>query len=154
MWRFYLIAVALVLGLCLMNFARVGRKNMPVKSAESIETQTKMPPNAAAIFRRACKDCHTELTYWPWYANIAPFQWLVTGDVYGAREHMNLSKWGRYTEEEQMDRLIDICEMVASNKMPPWYYKPVHYPAAWLSNADKKTVCDWAKTEVGRIAAR
>src|SRR5690242_763064 len=106
MWKLYLIAVALVLGLCIMNFAGVGRKNMPVKSAGSIGTRTRRAPNVAASFRRACQDCHTELTYWPWYANIAPFQWLVTGDVYGAREHMSLSKWGRYTGEEQMDRLI------------------------------------------------
>ena len=62
---------------------------------------------------------------------------------------MNLSAWGRYTPEEQTERLIGICENVAGNKMPPWYYKPAHYPS-WLSEGDKKAVCDWTKSEVQR----
>jgi len=50
--------------------------------------------------------------------------------------------------------LIGICEKVAGNKMPLWYYKPMHYPDAWLSESDKKAVCDWAKAEVLLSAAR
>ena len=143
-------------GVCigLINVARVDRTNMPFKPAESIERQIQMPQNVAAIFHRACQNCHSEQTQWPWYSSVAPFQWLITADVYGAREHMNLSTWGRYTPEERTGRLVAICEMVASNKMPLRYYKPMHYPAAWLSEADKKAVCDWAKTEVLRSAAR
>jgi hypothetical protein len=45
--------------------------------------------------------------------------------------------------------LIGICEMVASNKMPLWYYRAAH-TSARLSEADKKTICDWAKAEVQR----
>jgi hypothetical protein len=50
--------------------------------------------------------------------------------------------------------LISICEMVASNRMPLWYYKPLHYPDAWLSGADRRAVCDWVKTQVQLSAAR
>jgi hypothetical protein len=154
MRKFCLIGAVVVICLGLMNVARVDRTNMPVQPAESIEAQTQMPQNVAAIFHRACRDCHTESTQWPWYSSVTPFLWLITADVYGAREHLNLSMWGRYTAGERTDRLITICEMVASNKMPLWYYRPLHYPSAWLSDADRKTVCDWAKGRVVRRAAR
>jgi len=146
----YPITVAVVAGMGLMNLARVDRTNPPVDPAQGIEAHTRMPANVASIFRRACQDCHSERTDWPWYSAVAPFHWLMTADVYTARSHMNLSAWGRYTPEERTERLIGICEMVAANKMPLWYYKPAHYPSAWLSDGDKKAVCDWAKAEVQR----
>ena len=143
------LAVAAAIGL--MNLPRIDRTNPPEDRAETIEQQTHMPPNIAAVFQRACRDCHSERTDWPWYSAVAPFHWLMTADVYAARNRMNLSAWGRYTPEERTERLIGICEMVAGNKMPLWYYKPAHYPSAWLSESDKKSVCDWAKAEVGRL---
>lgn len=152
MSKWWIIGIAAVVGL--MNVARVDQTNMPVKPTESIEARTEMPQNVAAIFQRACQDCHTERTEWPWYSAVAPFHWLMAADVYGARDHMNLSTWGQYTPEQQTERLIAICEMVAGNKMPLWYYKPLHYPAAWLSDADRKTVCDWAKSQITLSAAR
>ncbi|HJZ99086.1 MAG TPA: heme-binding domain-containing protein [Candidatus Solibacter sp.] len=150
MRKLYSITLAVVAATGLMNLARVDRTNPPVDPAQGIEAHTRMPANVAGIFRRACQDCHSERTDWPWYSAVAPFHWLMTADVYGARSHMNLSAWGRYTAEEQTGRLIGICEMVAGDKMPLWYYKPAHYPSAWLSASDKKAVCDWTKSEVQR----
>ena len=150
MRKFYSITLAVVALIGLMNLARIDRTNPVANSADAIEAHTHMPANVASIFRRACQDCHSERTDWPWYSAVAPFNWLMTADVYAARAHLNLSAWGRYTPEERTERLIGICENVAGNKMPLWYYKPAHYPSAWLSESDKKAVCDWAKAEVQR----
>ena len=148
----YSLTAAVVAAIGLMNLAKVDRTNPPENPAETIESQTRMPANVAAIFRRACQDCHSARTEWPWYSAVAPVRWLMAADVYSARQHFNLSTWGRYKEDERTGSLIGICEMVASNKMPLWYYKPAHYPSAWLSENDKKAVCDWAKAEVQRSA--
>ena len=148
----YSSTLAVIGAMCLMNLARVDRTNPAADPAQAIEAHTRMPANVAAVFRRACQDCHSERTEWPWYSAVAPFHWLMAADVYAARNHMNLSAWGRYTPEEQMERLIGICEKVADDKMPLWYYKPAHYPSAWLSDSEKKAVCDWTKAEVQRSA--
>jgi Haem-binding domain len=150
MRKLYSIPLAAVAAMGLMNLPRIERTNPAEDAAGAIEAHTRMPVNVAAVFRRACQDCHSDQTDWPWYSAVAPFHWLITADVYAARNHMNLSAWGRYTAEERTERLIGICEMVAANKMPLWYYKPAHYPSAWLSAGDKKAVCDWAKAEVQR----
>src|SRR5690349_17264513 len=149
-----LLAATGLAALAAMNVARVGRTNRPVDPAETVEAQTAMPPKVTAVLQRACVDCHTEQTRWPWYSQVAPFHWLMAADVYGGRDHLNLSTWARYKTEERTERLIGICEMVAGGKMPPWYYKPLHYPSAWVSETEKKDVCDWVKAEVALSATR
>ena len=148
----YPLTAAALASLCLMNLARVDRTNPTEDPSRSIESQGRMPANVAAIFQRACQNCHSERTEWPWYSAVAPFQWLMTADVYAAREHMNLSRWGRYNEEERTRNLIGVCEMVGSNRMPPWYYQAAHYQSARLSGGDRKAICDWAKAEILRSA--
>ena len=151
MRNLYSLTFAIIAAVVPMNLARIDRTNPPVDPAQVIEAHTRMPANVAAIFAGACQDCHSERTVWPWYSAVAPFHWLMSADVYAARSHLNLSAWGRYTPEERTERLIGICKMVAGNKMPLWYYKPAHYPSAWLTEGDKMAVCDWAKEEVGRL---
>jgi hypothetical protein len=152
MRNLYSIPLAAAAAIGLMNLARVDRTNSTENPAEAIVAHTQMPASVAGVLRRACQDCHSERTAWPWYSAVSPFHWLMAADVYAARHRMNFSKWGRYTQEERTERLIGMCEMVASNKMPLWYYKPAHYPSAWLSGNDKTAVCDWAKAEVQRSA--
>jgi len=43
--------------------------------------------------RRACFDCHSNETVWPWYSSIAPVSWLVQRDVDEGREKLNFSDW-------------------------------------------------------------
>src|ERR1700677_1323490 len=111
MRNIYGFTAAVAVTVCILNVARIDRTNLPVDRAASIEAQTQVPQNVRAILQRACENCHSELTRWPWYSTVAPFEWLMTADVYGAREHLNLSRWGRYTEDEKIERLTGICEM-------------------------------------------
>jgi len=69
----------------------------------------------------ACMDCHSNLTRWTWYSNIAPISWLVYDDVKGGREHLDFSEWDKPQRE-----VDDIVEAVRDGSMPPWQYKPLH----------------------------
>ena len=61
--------------------------------------QTKEPswnsPDTRALFRRACFDCHSNQTVWPWYSHVAPVSWLLQRDVNGGRSHLNFTEWDR-----------------------------------------------------------
>jgi len=52
-------------------------------------------PQTRELIRRACFDCHSNGTVWPWYSNIAPVSWLVRRDVNGGRSHLNFTEWER-----------------------------------------------------------
>lgn len=77
----------------------------------------------------ACMDCHSNLTKWPWYSNIAPVSWLVQKDVDEGRSALNLS-----TGEADVDEMI---ETIRNGSMPPWIYKPTH-PGARMSNREEQ----------------
>jgi Haem-binding domain len=133
-------------GLALMQFARIDRQDARIDESDTIEVRTRMPAQIAGILHRACRDCHTEQTVWPWYSNVAPMLWLMVADVNAGREHMNLSRWGRYRMGEQVARLNAICEMVRTDKMPLWYYRPLH-PSALLSSNDVAQLCAWTDSQ-------
>ena len=50
-------------------------------------------PRTRELAKRACFDCHSNETRWPWYANVAPMSWAVQQDVDAARRVMNFSEW-------------------------------------------------------------
>ena len=85
-----------------------------------------------SLAQRACFDCHSNQTTWPWYTNIAPVSWLTQSDVDRGRRRLNFSAWtgsGRGTG--------DLAEAINRGSMPPFYYVWLH-PAANLSPAEKQ----------------
>lgn len=106
-------------------------------------------PRTRELFYRACKDCHSNETEWPWYSFVAPTSWLVQRDVEEARSHFNVSEWGR--DENHGD---EAAELVEEGEMPPWFYLPAH-PGARLSDEDRKALvaglaATFVEEEVGR----
>ena len=81
----------------------------------------------------ACYDCHSNLTVWPWYSNVAPMSWLVQKDVDEGRSILNFSEWNLPQDVEPND----IAEVVREGGMPPWQYKPLH-PAGRLSSTEQE----------------
>jgi hypothetical protein len=83
---------------------------------------------------------------------VAPVSWLVIGDVDEARQNMNFSEWGRYTQRDVEGLLKQICQEVKVGAMPLSIYTPLH-PGSKLSADDVKILCDWTSAERPRIAA-
>ena len=100
-------------------------------------------PTTRALFRRACFDCHSNETVWPWYSHVAPVSWLVQNDVDGGRGHLNFSEWDR-----PQRHATDIVAQVKQAGMPLWYYLPMH-PAARLTGAEKQALMDGAEKSLG-----
>ena len=91
-------------------------------------------PQTRTLFMRACGDCHSNETTWPWYSNIAPASWLVQYDVDEGRAAFNVSEWGRGENEAD-----EAAEKVQKGEMPPWQYLILH-PEARLSAAEKQAL--------------
>lgn len=84
------------------------------------------------IAEASCYDCHSNLTKWRWYSNLAPVSWLVTHDVEGGRDNLNFSEW----DKPQPDR-GEVSEKVSSGEMPPLQYTLIHRSAK-LSSTEKE----------------
>jgi len=77
------------------------------------------------LFNKACKDCHSNETKWPWYSNIAPLSWLVAHNVDEGREYMNISNIGFQSK----NRLKKAAKEVREGEMPPFDYLLNHKEA-------------------------
>ncbi len=120
--------VGVLLFLALIQLIPYGRDhtNPPVLHEPSWDS-----PQTRQVFFQVCKNCHSNETVWPWYANVAPLSWLVRFDVTHGRKNLNVSEWG--TREFHGDKA---AQEVREGDMPPFYYLPLH-PEAWLTKAER-----------------
>jgi hypothetical protein len=93
-------------------------------------------PETRALAVRACFDCHSNETKWPFYSHIAPASWLVQHDVDEGREHLNFSAFNLPQRHAQ-----DAADQVRRNAMPPAPYMMMH-PEARLSEAEFQQLID------------
>lgn len=109
-------------------------------------------PNAEAIAKRSCYDCHSNQTTWPWYSYVAPFSWYTINHVEEGRSRLNFSdvaatlaqpQRGEGGESGEQPTTADLAEHAAktinNGEMPPSYYTLIHKDAI-LSAADKATL--------------
>jgi hypothetical protein len=89
-------------------------------------------PETRKLAMAACMDCHSNLTSWPWYTNVAPISWLTTRDVNDGRAKLNFSEWQRPQDVD----LGDVLEAIRSKGMPPLQYRLIH-SASRLSDAER-----------------
>ena len=125
------IGIAVVVALVAFQALPYGRNhtNPPVRAEPPWDsTQTRK------LAVRACFDCHSNQTAWPWYSNIAPFSWLIQSDVDEGRNKLNYSEWNRPQKEAR-----ESAESVREGEMPPWYYVILH-PQAKLSSVERQAL--------------
>jgi hypothetical protein len=96
-------------------------------------------PAVRALAVRACFDCHSNESRWPWYSHVAPMSWLIQRDVDEGRRKLNFSRWDR-----PQRRAKDAAKEVEEVEMPPWFYLPLHAEAR-LSTAERLELVEGLK---------
>jgi hypothetical protein len=137
---------ALIAVLALAQLVPVARGNPPV------ESEVPVPPEARALLARACLDCHSNQTVWPWYSRVAPVSWLVAKDVREGRDALNFSTWSGYSAKKQRKLLKESLEEVEEGDMPLWVYR-VGHPEARLTAEDRALLQRWVDERLAALDA-
>lgn len=138
-WLRWILAV-LVGGLLVIQLIPYGRAhdNPPVVAEPAWDSaQTR------ELAARACFDCHSNETSWPWYSNVAPVSWLVQYDIDEGRQQLNFSEWNRRQEGGEA------VETVRERSMPPRSYLLTH-PSARLTDAELAMLADGLAATLGQ----
>lgn len=98
-------------------------------------------PQTRQLVVRACYDCHSNQTVWPWYSYIAPVSWLVYKDVMEGRSVLNFS-------EMPQGEADDAAEAVQEGSMPPRLYTLIQSKAR-LSAAEKQALVAGLRATLG-----
>jgi hypothetical protein len=141
--------------LVLFVIAQFFQPSMPAPRVDETKTLyhvESVPPNVRAILHRACDDCHSSRTAWPWYARVSPVSWWLAKHVRQGRKEMNVDDWADFKPRRKARKLEEICDQVKEKKMPLESYLPLH-PQAKLSDADRGALCQWSSALRMRIIA-
>ena len=107
-------------------------------------------PKAEQIAKKACYDCHSNETVWPWYSKVAPFSWYVLNHVAEGRSRLNFSdvaatlaqtrEFGPEAGEPvtAADLTEEAADTINEGEMPPAYYTLIHADAKLT--AEEKSV--------------
>lgn len=135
-----------------LQFFQIDKTNPAIDPAQTIESVMAVPPDVKVILGKACNDCHTNTTVYPWYSYIQPNGWWLRSHVEDGRRHLNLSIFATYDEKKRQKKLEEICEEVEAGKMPLPSYLWIHRDAV-LTDTEKKALCDWANGAQALLSA-
>jgi hypothetical protein len=132
----YLVAAGLVVFL-LIQLVPVDRSNPPTTSEPKWSS-----PEARALVKEHCFQCHSNETEWPWYSYIAPASWLIKFDVVEGRGHFNFSEW-----DQNPGELSQMTRQINRGSMPPMQYTLFH-PNSKLDAQQKQALIDALTTSL------
>ena len=138
--------IAVIVLLVLIQFVPYGRDHTNPKVLSEPKWDS---PQTRTLFMRACGDCHSNETKWPWYSNIAPVSWMVYRHVEEGREHFNVSMRGA----QKKNKGDEAAEEVEEGEMPLASYLLAH-PEARLSKEEKRALIEGLKRTFGEESSQ
>lgn len=126
------------------QFARPERAQRPTDVSRPIQAQIRTAGGLAAVLDRACRDCHSSKTVWPWYTQVTPLSWAMAYSVKEGRKAVNFSEWATYQPEVQRMLLVASCQDAKNGKMPGPY--TLLHPEMRLSSQEVETICSAARS--------
>lgn len=135
------IGIILLLG----QFIYPGKNEGKLVGENHISTVYATGNEIEGILSKACYDCHSNNTDYPWYADLFPVSWYLHNHVVGGKKKLNFSEFASYSPKRQSHKMEEIVEMVEENFMPLKSYVFLHSDAK-LSPDEKSALLSWASS--------
>jgi len=137
------IGLALLLVIMGMQFFRPARNTGEVYGANDITKTVEVPADVKVILEKACVDCHSNHTDYPWYTNIQPVGWWLANHVKEGNGELNFSEFNTYKLKRKLHKFEEIAEQVKEGEMPLNSYTWLH-GAARLNVEEQGALVKWA----------
>jgi hypothetical protein len=129
-------------------------KNQSIEVLSSdISRNYQVPAEVQTILAKACNDCHSNNTYYPWYNNFQPVAWWLNNHVMDGKRHLNFSEFTTMRVAKQYKRMNDCIETIKKNEMPLESYTWIHKDAI-LNETEKQILYAWCNTVRDSIKAK
>ena len=110
--------------------------------ADDLTVMHPPPAEVKAVLARACFDCLSDNTRYPWYANVQPVAWWLAHHVNEGKRHLNFSDFGSLPAVRQYRKLGGVINVLKKHEMPLSSYTLIHTDAR-LTDAQTKSLTDW-----------
>jgi mono/diheme cytochrome c family protein len=143
-----LVAVFLIIQLI-----RPAKNLSPSPGPQDITAKVAVPAEVQHVFAKACYDCHSDRTRYPWYAEVQPVGWWLASHIHDGKQHLNFSEFGAYNAKTADRRLKQVARNVDNREMPLPSYRWLHRDAI-LTDAEIKLIDDWVEAARSEIAPK
>jgi len=145
------IFIVLLVALVVIQFIRPAKNNSGEKGKD-ITTLYAMPNNVKVIIDKACADCHSNNTQYPWYASVQPLGFWLDDHVKEGKKEFNFNEFASYRIAKQNHKLEEIIEQVKEEEMPLPSYTIIHKEAD-LTPAERATLTQWCQSIMDTLKA-
>lgn len=128
-----------------IQFFRPAKNLEASVSANHISNLAAIPADVNTILEKACNDCHTNNSKYPWYFNIQPVGIWMNGHIKEAKSKLNFSEYTDKRPRYKYHKMEEVVEMVEDDKMPLPSYTWTHKDAV-LTPEEKTKLIDWANS--------
>ncbi|MBO9618356.1 MAG: heme-binding domain-containing protein [Niabella sp.] len=140
--KILLIFIIILIGI---QFIRPAKNEHSGSFPNAVALKYPISASANSILKRACYDCHSNNTVYPWYNRVQPVYWLLDNHVRNGKRHFNFDDFTRLPAWKQYHKLDEVAEQVKENNMPLESYTWIHKDAI-LTDAEKKEIYAWVNT--------
>jgi hypothetical protein len=145
------ILIVLALALVVIQFIRPAQ-NLSANTTNDISTLYPMPSDVKLIVDKACADCHSNKTAYPWYATLQPVAFWLADHVNEGKSEFNYNEFASYRIAKQNHKLEEVIEQIKEGEMPLYSYTLIHRDAN-LTDAEKATLINWCQNIMDTIKA-
>lgn len=139
------IGLGILIVIVLLQFIPTKKNQTSIVSANSIEQKYNTPENVQAILKKACFDCHSNNTVYPWYSHIQPIGFWLNNHINEGKEELNFSEFNSYENKKARKKMEKVISSQEKGWMPLSSYTLIHKDAT-LTSTEKTIIIDWAKS--------
>ena len=104
------------------------------------------------ILAKACYDCHSNNTRYPWYANLQPLHWWLEKHIKNGKKEINFDDYTNKSLRYQYHKMEEVIEQVKEGEMPLNSYTWIHKDAK-LTTEEKAKITGWAQSVLDTMKA-
>ena len=146
------ILIGLLLVLIAIQFIKPER-NLSGKNTNDISTLYPMSDSVKLIVNKACADCHSNKTVYPWYASVQPLAFWLDHHVDEGKREINFNEFASYRIGKQNHKLKEVIEQIKEGEMPLSSYTLIHKDAK-LTEAEKASLIQWCQSIMDTIKTK
>jgi len=139
------IFLLLFVSLIIIQFVHPKRNKTDAAQPNYIGNIHSLPEEVKSILAKACIDCHSNNTRYPWYSNLQPINWWMTGHINDGKKQLNFDEFSDKSLRFQYHKMDELIKQVKEDEMPLNSYLWIHKDAK-LTPAEKSTLINWAQT--------
>lgn len=136
------IAIVLLVALIVIQFFHPKKNKAEGAQPNYIGNSFPVPEDVKVILAKACNDCHSNNTKYPWYTNIQPVHWFMDKHIVEGKRRLNLDEFTNKRLAYQYKKLDEISEEAKEGGMPLDSYLWIHKDAK-LTEDEKLKLTNW-----------